>query len=254
VSFDIGDVVTLDFTVAVDGVPTNATVTLTVTQPDGTTLTPAPSISNPTTGSYTASLLAAMNGLYSARWVSTGAATASQTDAFWVGTGISVSDVKLRLNKTLSVDDTEIQSMLDAALAEYGEYVGPVAGPVTETLSGGGTALLLRSPNVTAITAAAYSDGTTITVDDLVVDNGIISWGYNTAGYFTRGIRNVTVTYTVGALSANHREAIIADVAGYFDLTQSGPAGPDDGYSIAQRGAPLILFPRIRALALPGIA
>jgi hypothetical protein len=253
VSFDIGDVVTLDFTDSVNGVLTDPTaLTLTITLPDGTTSPVTPS--HTSTGVYAGTYVPTMNGLHSYVWQATGVGQSTERGEFWVGTGISVADVKLRLNKTLSVDDSEITSMLDAAFAEYAEHVGPMPGPVTETLSGGGTTLILRSPNVTAITTAAYSDGTTITVDDLVVDNGIVSWGYGTAGYFTRGIRNVTVTYTVGALPANHREAIIADVAGYFDLTQSGPAGPDDGYSIAQRGAPLILFPRIRALALPGIA
>jgi hypothetical protein len=161
--------------------------------------------------------------------------------------------VRARLNKTLTVDDDEIRDMIDAALAEYAEWVGPV-GEVMEVLSGGSDRLVLRAPNVTEITEAVYSDGTVIDVADLTVDNGIVYWGYGTAGFFTRGTRNVSITYTVAALPANHRETIIADVAGYFEATQRGPLGPDDdGYAGAFTATPTVLFPRIRALAPPQV-
>lgn len=169
---------------------------------------------------------------------------------------VSRSDVKARLNKTLNVDDTEIDAMIDAAEAEYTEYVSP-AGTVTETFSGGTDRLVLRAPHVTAITAANYSDGTAISLADLNLDlnTGIVYWGYNTAGFFTWGTRNVTITYTVADVPANHREAIIADVAGYFEATQRGPLGPDDnGYAGAYTSTPTVLFPRIRALAPPRVA
>ena len=170
---------------------------------------------------------------------------------------ITVAEVKTALNKTLSVDDAELQTMIDAAEAEYVEYVGPMPGTVTETVSGGSTSVVLRSEYVTAVTAAAYSDGTTISTSDLVLDarSGIVYWGYGTAGYFIPGTRNVTLTYTVGALPVNHRQVIIADVAGYFEATQRGPLGPDDtGYSNAYTATPTVLFPRIRALAPPRVA
>jgi hypothetical protein len=172
---------------------------------------------------------------------------------------ISRDDVKARLNKTLDVDDAEIDAMIDAAEAEYAEWVAPV-GTVTETLNGGADRLVLRAPNVTAVIEAVYSDGTVIDVDDLTVDNGIVYWGYGTAGYFTWGTRNVTVTYTVGDVPANHRETIIADVAGYFESSQGGTSSsaasfPGEGFDEAPyRSTPMVLFPRIRALAPPRIA
>jgi hypothetical protein len=260
VSYDVGDLWTPELTVRdEDGALTDATVEVATISPSGVAGTP--SVTHVSTGVYTAQVLLDEVGQWVATWDVSGAVTGVESQSAYVrrlaSNVISVSEVRSKaLNKSLTVDDDEIERMLDAAIAEYEQYVGPVSGEVTETLSGGSTSLLLRSPNVSAITAAVYSDGTTITVDDLDLDTatGIVGWGYNTAGYFTRGIRNVTLTYTVGALPANHREAIIADVAGYFDLTQSGPAGPDDGYALAQRGAPLVLFPRIRALAAPSIA
>lgn len=178
---------------------------------------------------------------------------------------VTVDDVKARLNKTLSVDDAEIQKMLNAALVEYAEWVGPLAGTVTETFDGGGSTLVLRSTAATAILAASYDSGITITVSDLSLDTrtGIVRWGYGTAGAFTSGQR-VSVTYTVGSLAANHAETIAADVAGYFAATQRGgttfaPTFAGEGYAEpfdSAPGSPVVLFPRIRALAAsyPGVA
>lgn len=170
---------------------------------------------------------------------------------------VTLAEVKTALDKTLTVDDSEIQRMIDAAEAEYAEWVGPVEGTVTEKFNGGRTRLILRSRLVTEITEAAYSDGTEIDVADLDLDTatGIVHWGYDTAGLFTSGTRNVSITYTVADLPLNHREAIVADVAGYFAATQRGPVGPDDdGYASAYAATPTVLFPRIRALAGPSIA
>lgn len=170
---------------------------------------------------------------------------------------VTVEMVKDRLNKTLSVDDSEIEAMITAALAEYAEWVGPVSGTVTEKHHGGSSSLILRSAHASSLVSVAYVDGTTVDVDDLDLDTstGIVYWGYGTAGRFTAGMRNVTVTYQVGAVPANHREVVAADVAGYFEATQLGPVGPDDGgYGYGNRTAPLVMFPRIRALAGPSVA
>lgn len=180
---------------------------------------------------------------------------------------VTLAAVKTRLNKSsgITADNDEIQEMIDAAEAEYAEWVlglpgqTPIASTsVTQKFNGGTSTLVLRAPHVSAITAAAYSDGSTLTYTDLDLDplTGIVGWAYNTAGYFTRGTRNVSVTYTLGPLPANHREAIIADVAGYFQGTQNGPVGlpGDEGYQEAWNSTPVTLFPRIRALAAPSVA
>lgn len=177
---------------------------------------------------------------------------------------VDVEDVKARLGKSLSVDDGEIEDMIDAAEAEYAELIGPLSGTVVEKHHGGGASIILRNPQASEITAAEYADGTEITLADLDLDTstGIVHWGYDTVGLFTYGSRNVTITYTV-SLPANHREAIIADVAGYFAATQRGGGGRGtafpseaavDAYDAV--GGPITLFPRIRALAerAPSIA
>lgn len=167
----------------------------------------------------------------------------------------TLAETKLRLNKTVTADDTEIQAMLDAALAAYTKHVGPVT---TKTLryDGGGPRLILPV-NASAVTAVTYSDGTVVPLADMDFDpeTGILHWGYNTAGVFRYGSRNVLVTFSV-TLPANHREAILADVAGYFAATQRGggslsPRLPGEGYVEAydSPGTPLTLFPRIMAIA-----
>lgn len=170
---------------------------------------------------------------------------------------VTVADVRTALNKTLTVDDDEIQGIIDAALAEYAEYVGPLPGTVTETLSGGAATLVLRSAAATQVTSAAYSDGSSITPADLDLDatTGILGWKHGTVGRFQPGYRNVTVTYVAGDVPRNHKEAIVADVAGYFAATQRGPESlPGDGYEAPWAAHPLVLFPRIRALAVSGVA
>jgi hypothetical protein len=254
-SFDIGDEVLLTWPLTdTAGTPQDATtVVLTVTAPDGTISTPT--VAHPSTGTYTATVTPGSAGMWGFRWQATGSGVAAEDGAFLVrrqgSNVVPLQMVKDRLNKTLpSVPgDNEIQDMIDAALAEYEEFVGPVSGTVTETFDGGGTTLVLRQP-VNAITAAAYDSGDTLTYTDLTVSNGIVRWGYGTAGRFNYG--RVSITYDAPTLPANHREVIAADVAGYFAATQrgsTGPALPDQGYADVYTGHPVELFPRIRALA-----
>lgn len=170
---------------------------------------------------------------------------------------VKLADVKARLNKTTADDDKELLSIIASAVAAYERLIGPISGTVTEVHDGGGTSIVLGNANVDSITAAAYTDGTDIDLEDLDLDSstGILHWKTDTAGLFTYGTRNVTVTYTVGALPRDHYEAIVADVAGYFQNTQLGPAGlPGEGYEQAQVSTPLTLFPRIKALAPARIA
>ena len=168
---------------------------------------------------------------------------------------IPLSDVKARLNKTLTVDDVELQDMLDAAEAYYADLFGAVG---TSTLRYDGGPVIVLPVNTTAVTAVGYTDGTFVDLDDLDFDpaSGLLRYP------FTWGSRNLSVTFTT-ALPAHHREAILADVAGYFAATQRGggtvaPRFPGEGYGEAydSPGAPLTLFPRIAALAAqyPAIA
>lgn len=173
-----------------------------------------------------------------------------------VAPAVDLATVKLRLNKTLNVDDLEISDMIDKALAEYAEYVRPLPGTYTRSFPGGGWEIVLPAREIAAVTAAAYNDGSILTVTDLDLDQatGIVRWKSGTVGRFTVGTR-VTLTYTVGPIPLNHVETIAADVAGYFERTQRGGSAAafpgEGGYSEAYAATPVVLFPRIRALAPP---
>jgi hypothetical protein len=81
-TYDLGDSVKLSFFVKVDTVPTNATVVLLVTKPDGSTT--GPSVANPATGTYTAVIAPDQAGGWLYRWTATGAATTAEDGQFLV--------------------------------------------------------------------------------------------------------------------------------------------------------------------------
>lgn len=260
----IGQTVRLTFRTYSDPAATTpadpTAITATAQAPDGTQtahIWPAGDITRTALGVFTLDLAPAAAGHYDVYWAATGAVTTADEQVFDVRaprtSPISIDVVKARLNKTLTVDDDELEEMLAAAEAEYTEWIGPLTGTVTETFDGGGTTIVLRQA-VSAVTAASYSSGQALAFTDLIVANGIVRWKYGTVGRFTPGAR-VSITYTVPAVPANHVETIIADVAGYFEATQrstgAGQAGfPGEGeFESVYTATPQILFPRIRALA-----
>jgi hypothetical protein len=171
---------------------------------------------------------------------------------------VTATEVRARLNHTLTVDDAEIERMIEAALAEYDEFIGPVASPVVENINGGAGPLILRSDRPAQLLSAAYSDGAPIDLSGLQLErSGTV---HVTGTYLTPGRRNITVTYSLRPMPPHHREAIVADVAGYFAATQRGgasfaPRFAGEGYSEVYDTptGPLVLFPRIRRLAPPRV-
>lgn len=151
------------------------------------------------------------------------------------------------LNMTSSADDAEILGLLDSAVSEYAATVGGLPGALSYVLSGGpGIHLLPRG--TTAVTAASYSDGTTIDTTGLTVDP-VTAILYGDLDF---GTRNVLLTLTVGDLPEHHLEAIVADVAELWTRTQRSGGGQrptfgGDGFD-PEPGRPLVLFPRIRGL------
>jgi hypothetical protein len=89
-SFNVGDVATLTYTLTVGGTPTSATVVLTLTAPNGTSS--APTVTESPVGTYTAEPLVTMTGTWSYRFVASGTATDVETGSFTVVAAPFTSD------------------------------------------------------------------------------------------------------------------------------------------------------------------
>lgn len=176
---------------------------------------------------------------------------------------ITVEEVKLRLNKTLTVDDDEIQSMIFAALAEYVEFVGPLTpaahvAVVTPALMSDGF-YGIYTPRIPLVAVSSITDGygTAVSPADYIVTDaptGLVRPAADaTISLTTSWPSQMVVSYTYGGMGLNHREFVIAEVAGYFSNTQrgggAGPSFASEGYEAAYGNNPVQLFPRIALLA-----
>lgn len=162
---DLGDLVPLAVTIRdADGAPTTAaTVTLTITRPDGTTDTPA--VGNPDTGVYTCDYQPTQVGRHTARWTSTGP-LASYVDVIDVRDGagliVSLRDAKRHLNESLTdtAIDEELRGFIEAATPVVEDIVGPVVPRAfTEVHDGGRTLVLDQCPVVSITTVTGLLAG-----------------------------------------------------------------------------------------------
>jgi hypothetical protein len=185
VAYDIADVVPLTVTIKdAAGTATNATtVTLTITLPDGTTITPA--VVNPpaATGVYLYDYPTVQAGRHIARWTSTGP-QAAYSDAFDVRPAqpayiVSLADIKQQLNMTGTKDDEELRVYLEATTGLVENHLGRavVRRTFTEEHAAVSGELMLNWTPVQSLTSVATVDGvTTWNVADLHVStSGIVT-------------------------------------------------------------------------------
>lgn len=198
-TYDLGDIVALAWPLG-----TSATVSATVTLPDATTASAA------VTGSsvYTASYTTTQAGRHVIRFVATGSTQGAHVDTFNVlpadpGFIIGLADARDALNLTAAntAHDDELRSYLAAATPVIEDITGPVLKATkTYTTDGGHVAVMLPHTDVT-VTAVAEGS-TTLAASQYAVDSaaGVVRRSAGT-GYlpFLEGVRNVTVTYTVGS-------------------------------------------------------
>ncbi len=214
-TFDLGDIAPLSVTIrdASGTLANGGTVTVTVTQPDGSVL--GPTVVAPTsTGVYDYDFAPSMYGGHKVRWLSTGANSAAFTDVFSVEepSPVSLADLKRYLNITSTVHDEELRGKLDAAVEMVEHEVGPLRlRTTTETV--GYFGLLSRTPvaSVTAATYGGFSYLATLTLD--------------TAG-LVRGVpAGTVVTYVYGraAPTSAQREAVLVTASHLWE-TQRGVA------------------------------
>lgn len=166
---DLGDPVTLDFTVTVAGVPTApGTIVLTVRDPAGAETTPALTPVSP--GVYAPVYSPALAGTYSYGWVTTGAGAGAEYGSFAVRAAFapricSLVEVKAQLNKTTTADDAELLGYIDAVTAPIEDFCGAVLPhTVTEWHDAYGSTLWLRSERIASVTSITEYQGITPTV------------------------------------------------------------------------------------------
>lgn len=210
-TWEVGDAVPLLFTVAVNGTPTAATVTLTVTLPDASVITPT--ITNPAVGTYAASFVATLNGTHVYRWAAAGVVVDVNSDSFMVGGIVSLTDAKRQLNKTTTTDDLELQSYCDAIIAPIEDFCGAILPrTVTEWHDSPGGTIVLRSERIVSVASISGYLGTTTyaytgvatpdlaTIYSYIVDpslNGVIR-SLGSGGSMQPFLGRVLVTYTAG--------------------------------------------------------
>ena len=214
-SYDLGDNVYLTWnTVDSFGNAVNpGTVTLNITQPDGTTSSVTTATS--TTGTYTASFLPTLTGRHILAWAATGSYPQAFSDVFEVrdinDIGIVGYDEVLEfLNiPAASANENEVRRFIDASTDLAETYVGQVLGRRTFTneLYDGGTEFIrIRNPKAISITSVT-ENGLSVSASNYVLDytgqrlyrigSGTL-YATNSYGYWTQGMNNVSITYVAG--------------------------------------------------------
>jgi hypothetical protein len=236
--FDLGDVVPLAVNVKdTAGALANATaVALTITLPDGTTATP--SVTNSSTGVYSATYTPAVSGRFGVRWVATGTNASTYVDAFTVAAGaglISLDEVKAFLNITSTTNDEELREFVAASTVAAEKYAQRkfVRESFTETHDGGGRLVVLRHPRATSLTAISEG-GTSLSAGEyrLKFHGGAVERvSGNAPSYFTRGVDNISVTYVAGVTGddltlASHA---VRQMVKHLWATQRGAKRPNTG-------------------------
>jgi hypothetical protein len=217
--YDIGDTISAEgpliFYVYDDnGTLANAaTVTCTITLPDGTTTSPTDS--NPATGTYTASYTPTVAGTYYVRWVAEDVASVSGADtvtedSFTVSASsnafISLDEARSFLNLSSTDDDAELLAYLEWActLAERiadTDFARKTVTSEKHSVLRCTSSIVLDHRPVLSVTSLSES-GTALSATDYMVDN---RWGvvYRQAGSYqdsewVQGRNNISITYVTG--------------------------------------------------------
>jgi len=207
---DLGDQVPLQFlTTDANGNLANAgVVTLTITQPDNTTVGPF-TVAPTTVGTYVYTFAPTLVGRHAVRWVATGVNASTYSDVLDVapadpGGLISLADIKTHLKITKPGDDEVLRGFLAATTSLIEDEVGPVLlRNVVEVRPLNATIVLSRAPVValTSVVAASYSGVSTndVTVYYLLdAAAGLLTYVPNINGYGSLYGNTATVTYTAG--------------------------------------------------------
>jgi hypothetical protein len=261
VIYDVGDQVTLSTEIRNDaGVPVNTpTVVIAVTKPDGTLLSPAPTVTNTGAGGvYTAPVLATVAGTWTYVWTASGSVIAVGTGQFTVAAVrvlvASMEEFKQHLNRTDSVDDPELRTHLTAATEWVEDELGGPVTPTTYTEVHAGPEIVPRKRPLISVTSITPYLGTALVAGAYRVDTdtSVISLRYGAGN-------ELTVVYRAG-LSAIPERVKLAGliVAAHLWETQNGFAGRRNADEFVQSGlgfaVPRRALQLLDRLAVSGVA
>lgn len=235
-SWDLGDVVPLSITVTnpAEQLADAGEVRLTITLPDGSTVTAGP-IAPTSTGVYDYDFPTVQAGRHQARWVATGANASAYAEAFDVsplddGDFISLADAREHLQKT-TADDEQLRPFVSAACRMITDRMGQVSpATMVHDVTQRGSTIVLPTRPVIAVTTVERLPGLAPLppVDEVT----------GTAGWYLDGSEGVLrhsscfagrvrVTYRAGRnpLPSNFRLAALELVAHLWRGSQHNQAG-----------------------------
>jgi hypothetical protein len=209
--FDFGSVVPLAIAITSDGTtPADATsVTVSVTQPDGTLA--SPTVLHPATGSYTANFAPTQAGRHVVNWLATGTNASAYTDVFDVRAAattaiVSLADVKSFLGVTSTSSDAELRGYIATATHIIEHEVGACSQrTVVDTFTGSWQQPYLQPRtqpviSVTSITerGTALSMGSDFLIDDFGRIIRVYGGGTSYPRGFWYGVNDIVITYVAG--------------------------------------------------------
>lgn len=193
---DFGSAVELDWKDA----PTGSTITLEVTQPDGTKLALSPAGSPPK-----ATLAPTMAGRHFLRWQATGPETVAYTDQLDVWPEdprflISIDDARNALNEGGRMTKdlvNDLRLYIAAATPVIEDIVGPMLIAAMEFTTSGGRPAIILPTEPSSITAVTLN-GTALAAGDWYTEHGVLYAGTRAAGSFF-GAGELVIGFSVGS-------------------------------------------------------
>lgn len=265
-SYEVGSVLPFEFSVydAAGALANASTSVITVTLPDGTTATP--SVTNASTGVYTADVSATMAGLWYATLATTSPTDVSPAQVFYVSALtatvpiVSEPEAQAYVRVTNAAQTEQLRRMLVAATNAVERYTDRSwrRKTVSESYDGGFSEIVLRSSPVRSITSVVES-GTTLAATDYLLRSGapVIVRGTSTVpSVWSYGVNNVVVTYVVGPqeIPEDVRHAVLVTVRDMWASQRGGGELPDgaaidfaEPADLLPREARLLLEPHRRA-------
>lgn len=263
--YDLGSIAPLGLEIrdSTGALANASSVTVTVTLPDGSTN--APSVTNPSTGTYQANYTTTQAGHHTARWVATGTNAVTHTIAFDVWPTdprfiISLAEARDALNLPASdtSNDDELRLFIAAATLVIEDVVGPIVGGASYTEQhrpSGSKVVLYKARPLTFTSVKEYTGGTATTLTqaatpDVATDNqftvdpatSVLTRRYAGGAECDFG-DEVWVTYTAGASTVPSNVLIAARelVQRSYGESQQGGLPAFDGSS--EGDEPLVSTP-----------